>query len=102
MGAEAVTLFTVGHSNRSLQELVDLLTEAGVTTLVDVRAQPHSSRHPQFEGEVLRGAAEDAGGSWVAGVRLSPGRRMPHWPRRACVATPTIWLRNPSERRPCS
>jgi len=75
MGVEAVTLFTVGHSNCSLQELIDLLTEAGVTTLVDVRAQPHSSRHPQFEGEVLRGAAEDAGMVYHWAGRQLGGRR---------------------------
>ena len=44
----AVTLWSVGHSNRSLDALVDLLVEAGIATLVDVRARPASRRNPQF------------------------------------------------------
>ena len=75
MGAGAVTLFTVGHSNRSLRELLDLLTEAGVTTLVDVRAHPHSTRHPQFGSDVLRAGAEEAGMVYHWAGRQLGGRR---------------------------
>ncbi len=75
MSSPPVTLYTVGHSNRTLRELIDLLTAAGVTTLVDVRAQPHSSRHPQFEGGVLRDAAEGAGMVYHWAGRQLGGRR---------------------------
>lgn len=47
-------LFTIGHSNRSLKELIDMLKSAGVTTLVDLRAQPGSTRHPHFSEAHLR------------------------------------------------
>lgn len=57
----ALTLYTAGHGNRRLEELIALLKEAGVDTLVDVRAQPRSRRNPQFNEETLRAACEDAG-----------------------------------------
>jgi uncharacterized protein (DUF488 family) len=44
---------TVGHSTRSLDELVALLRDAGVRELVDVRTVPRSRRHPQFAAEAL-------------------------------------------------
>lgn len=49
----AWTLFTVGHSTRTLDELVELLRAAGVTQVVDVRRFPGSRRHPQFGAERL-------------------------------------------------
>ncbi|MET4745452.1 uncharacterized protein (DUF488 family) [Bradyrhizobium japonicum] len=42
------TIFTVGHSNRSLPEFLDVLNSAGVRILVDVRRFPASRRHPHF------------------------------------------------------
>jgi uncharacterized protein (DUF488 family) len=49
-----LTLFTVGHSNRSVDELLVLLTEADVRCLIDVRAYPGSRRHPQFSRAPLQ------------------------------------------------
>jgi len=51
---DALTLWTVGHSNRPISELMTMLAQAGIVTLVDVRAQPHSTRYPQFNEENLR------------------------------------------------
>jgi uncharacterized protein (DUF488 family) len=52
-GSEAGTIYTIGHSTRSLDELAELLRSAGVRELVDVRSFPRSRRHPQFEREAL-------------------------------------------------
>ncbi len=41
-------VFTVGHSTRSLDELVQLLRAHGVERLVDVRTVPRSRHNPQF------------------------------------------------------
>lgn len=49
-------LYTVGHSNRTLQELVALLHEAQVQQLVDVRSYPSSRRHPHFARAALEQA----------------------------------------------
>lgn len=64
--------YTIGHSTRNLDELVDLLNDYGITQLVDVRHYPRSRRNPQFNLEALerelpaRGIAytwnEDLGG----------------------------------------
>jgi uncharacterized protein (DUF488 family) len=47
------TIYTVGHSTRTLDELVAVLTAAGVRARVDVRTVPRSRRHPQFERDAL-------------------------------------------------
>jgi uncharacterized protein (DUF488 family) len=44
--ARPVALYTVGHSTRSLDELVNLLRIWGVQTLVDIRTVPRSRKNP--------------------------------------------------------
>ena len=46
-------LFTIGHSTRSLDELVEALHAHGVKTLVDIRSIPMSRRLPHFNRENL-------------------------------------------------
>jgi uncharacterized protein (DUF488 family) len=55
-----MTVYTIGHSTRSLDELVAILQEAEVELLVDVRAFPRSRRNPQFNAEALPGALDAA------------------------------------------
>jgi uncharacterized protein (DUF488 family) len=45
--------FTIGHSTRSIEEFVGLLTEAEVAMVVDVRTVPRSRTNPQFNRETL-------------------------------------------------
>lgn len=47
-------IYTIGHSTRSLDELVALLEEHGVTRLADIRRYPGSRRYPHFSGESLQ------------------------------------------------
>jgi uncharacterized protein (DUF488 family) len=47
------TLYTIGHSTRSLEELVAALKAHGIETLVDIRAFPMSRRLPHFNRESL-------------------------------------------------
>lgn len=49
-------IWTVGHSTRTLGELVSLLRDAGVGALADIRRFPGSRRHPWFD----RGALEES------------------------------------------
>jgi uncharacterized protein (DUF488 family) len=53
-----ISLYTVGHSSRTLSELMELLRDAGIVCLVDVRRYPRSTRHPQFDSVRLRKACE--------------------------------------------
>ena len=48
-------LFTVGHSNRSIEVFVGLLLETQVQLLVDIRKVPMSRANPQFNGDTLPG-----------------------------------------------
>jgi len=45
--------FTIGHSNRSLTDFVDILEGAGVAFVVDVRTVPRSRTNPQYNHDVL-------------------------------------------------
>ena len=47
-------IFTVGHGARSAAQLIAILKEAGIGTLVDVRAYPASRRHPQFSKQTWK------------------------------------------------
>ena len=76
-------LYTVGHGTRQLDELIALLMQASVVTLVDVRAQPRSQHNPQFNDDSLRAACERAGivyhwaGRQLGGLR-APRPDSPH------------------------
>ena len=54
-------LLTVGHSNHSVERLVALLRQHGVTIIADVRSQPYSRFAPQFNRELLAPAVTNAG-----------------------------------------
>ncbi|HET9780423.1 MAG TPA: DUF488 domain-containing protein [Candidatus Dormibacteraeota bacterium] len=47
------TVFTIGHSTRSLEELVELLRHHRIELLVDVRTVPASRRMPHFAKAAL-------------------------------------------------
>lgn len=73
---EETAVYTIGHSTREADELVELLRRNGVERLVDVRRYPGSRRNPQFNREALAGTLEAAG----IGYRHAPdlgGRRDP-------------------------
>lgn len=53
--------FTIGHSNRSFDDFVAILHEAGVAGIADVRRFPGSRRHPHFNGEHLADALPQSG-----------------------------------------
>ena len=55
------SLFTIGHSTRSLREFTDLLDSYGVKQIVDVRSIPKSRHNPQFNGEDLKQSLKQAG-----------------------------------------
>ncbi len=72
-----ITIHTIGHSNRSLQGLINLLRGLGVTALVDVRAIPRSGRHPQFNMAALREACQQASVAYHWAGRQLGGMRPP-------------------------
>jgi uncharacterized protein (DUF488 family) len=53
--------FTIGHSTRSLSELVELLRPSEVQLVVDVRTVPRSRTNPQFNRDTLPGSLDACG-----------------------------------------
>ena len=49
------TIFTIGHSTRTIEEFISLLNTYDISLVVDVRTIPKSRHNPQFgEDEVSR------------------------------------------------
>ncbi|MGO9000199.1 MAG: HVA1 family protein [Polyangiaceae bacterium] len=68
------TLYTIGHSTRPVEVLIDVLRAADVTCLVDIRRIPRSRTNPQFNLEVLPATLGEAGIAYVHSAALG-GRR---------------------------
>lgn len=85
-------IYTIGHGNRSTEEFVGLLREAGIECLVDVRAYPASRRHPQFARAALESSLAQAGIRYVWEGTALGGRRRPE------KNSPHLALRNASFR----
>jgi uncharacterized protein (DUF488 family) len=91
--SETPTIYTIGHSTRSIEEFLGLLREAGIACLVDVRTIPRSRANPQFNAESLAAELARAGIAYrhlraLGGLR---GRR------RGAVSPNAMW-RNESFR----
>ena len=69
-------IHTVGHSTRAIEDFIALVREGAVRTLVDVRRQPFSRRHPQFSRDALARSLAGAGIAYVHEVDLG-GHREP-------------------------
>jgi uncharacterized protein (DUF488 family) len=65
MSAAVPSIWTIGHSTRSLEELVALLDECGIELLADVRRFPASRRHPQFNRSNLQTTLAPTGIAYV-------------------------------------
>jgi len=86
------TLYTVGHSTRSLEELIAALHAHSIQTLVDIRSFPMSRRLPHFNRESLEKALPAAGIQYVWMKDLG-GRR-----KKLLEDSPNVALRNDSFR----
>ncbi|MGY3040913.1 uncharacterized protein (DUF488 family) [Rhodanobacter sp. TND4EL1] len=53
MSAQPATIWTVGHSTRTLEELLALLDDYGIKAIADVRRFPGSRRYPHFASEAM-------------------------------------------------
>jgi uncharacterized protein (DUF488 family) len=84
----AGTMFTIGHSTRSVGELIALLRQARVKMLVDVRSVPRSRTNPQFNTDTLPQALAHAGVGYRH-IRALGGLR--HHPKGAPASPNTLW-----------
>lgn len=69
-------IYTLGHSTRSLEELIALLKRNKIETLVDIRRYPGSRRNPQFGRKTLNSSLAAAGIVYTEIAGLG-GRRKP-------------------------
>src|SRR5437867_3335792 len=56
-----LTLYTVGHSNRTLETLLAILRAHSIERVADVRTVPRSRHNPQFNAEALETSLPEAG-----------------------------------------
>lgn len=68
-------IYTIGHSTRSVDELVEMLRAHAVKALADVRAYPKSRRYPHFNVEHLAAELPRAGIHYLPFVSLGGRRR---------------------------
>jgi uncharacterized protein (DUF488 family) len=85
-------LYTIGHSTRSIEELIGALQAHGIQTLVDIRAFPMSRRLPQFNREALEASLTKAsiGYAWM--------KSLGGYRKKILDESPNIALRNESFR----
>ena len=86
------TLYTIGHSTRTLEELIAALQGHSIQTLVDIRSFPMSRRLPHFNRESLEKSLPEAGVKYVWMKELG-GRR-----KKIRDDSPNVALRSPSFR----
>jgi uncharacterized protein (DUF488 family) len=68
-------IYTVGHSTRTAEELLELLQAHGIQTLVDIRTVPRSRTNPQFNQDALPRTLAQADIRYVHLPRLGGLRR---------------------------
>jgi len=87
-----MTVFTIGHSTRSIEDFIAALKAAGVGMVADIRRFPKSRRFPHFNGENLGPALATAGIGYRHFSELG-GRRG----KRADgqVSANTLWRQEP-------
>lgn len=85
-------LYTIGHSTRTIEDLISALKAHQVQTLVDIRAFPMSQRLPQFNRESLEQSLP------AAGIRYKWFKALGGYRKKTLEESPNIALRNQSFR----
>jgi uncharacterized protein (DUF488 family) len=75
--ATPMTLWTIGHSTRTLAEFITVLRSHHIETVADVRKLPGSRRHPHFNQDFLAAALQEKCIGYDHFAELG-GRRKPH------------------------
>jgi uncharacterized protein (DUF488 family) len=86
------TLYTIGHSTRTIEDLIAALRSHRIESLVDIRAFPMSRRLPQFNRESLEKSLP------AAGIRYVWMKALGGYRKKSVVESPNIGLRNESFR----
>lgn len=98
-----MTIRTIGHSTRPIDEFIALLSENGVSALVDVRRFPGSRTHPSYNRESLAASLGAVGIAYrhepdLGGRRsVQPGSRNTAW-RNSGFRGYADWMATPAFR----
>ncbi len=76
MSKEALTVWTVGHSNRPLEDFLELLTTHQIEAIADVRSFPSSRKYPYFNAEPLSRSLAAVGIEYFPFLDLGGRRRV--------------------------
>ena len=71
---ETHTIYSIGHSTRSLDEFLNMLRSFDIKILTDIRSLPGSRRFPQYNMENLKTSLEEIGVQYIHLAELG-GRR---------------------------
>ena len=72
------TLYTLGHSTRTIEDFLELLERYDINAIADVRSVPYSRFNPQFNREELHEAVTRTGRHYVfLGDELGARRKEP-------------------------
>jgi uncharacterized protein (DUF488 family) len=85
-------LYTIGHSTRTIEDLISALKAHQVQTLADIRAFPMSQRLPQFNRDSLEQSLP------AAGIRYVWFKALGGYRKKILEESPNIALRNQSFR----
>ncbi len=58
---DTIRIYTIGHSNRSIEDFLTLILSFGIETLADVRSRPGSRAFPHFDRDRLAQSLPDKG-----------------------------------------
>src|SRR5437764_4368681 len=89
-----ITLYTICHSTRGIEDFLSVLKSHQIETLVDIRAFPASRRLPHFNREAMERTLPEHGIRYVWMQALG-GRRKRQLPEGE---SPNVALRNESFR----
>ena len=103
---ESATLYTIGHSTRTIEEFLELLFSFDIKILADIRRLPGSRKYPQFDQDALKKSLEENGIVYIYIADLG-GRRPAKKDSKIQLGeinlfkvTPIIWKPNPLQMLP--
>ena len=79
----SLTIFTIGHSTRPVEEFIELLKAHGIGVVADVRTIPKSRHNPQYNSDVLAATLHGHG----IGYKHMPGLGGLHHAKKNSINT---------------
>jgi len=67
-------LYTIGHSNHTIEDFIGLLKRHKVTAVVDIRSSPYSRYCPQFNKDILAAVLQAANIAYIFSGKELGGR----------------------------